>query len=398
MEELKKRVEQLLNKVEWTEDDKQWLLKYLENTKSEELNTLMFEEFNKRETQAKSLNQQESENILATIHERIGVKKNTAVRPVTRLWYKRFAAAAIICFCLLGTYLLVKTGRKNDLAKINTHKKLPDNANFKNDVAPGGSKAMLTLADGSTIVLDDAQNGTLAQQGKTKVLKLDGKLAYNSTKTGVEEILYNTISTPRGGEYQVVLPDGSQVWLNAASSLRFPTSFSGKERAVEITGEAYFEVAKKTNMPFVVKVNSAEIRVLGTHFNIMAYDEEALVKTTLLEGSVQFTSGSNQAILKPGQQSQLVNNGQLKVMDNVNLEEVMAWKNGMFHFERMDIETLMRQISRWYDVEVFYQDHNIEEKFIADIPRNTNLSDVLKALELTGKVQFTVEGKKVIVK
>ena len=299
---------------------------------------------------------------------------------------------------MAGSYLVMTTNWKKDLAKTHYRGKSPNTNKFKNDVPPGGNKAVLTLADGTTIMLDDVKNGTLAQQGKTKVSKLDGKLAYNSAKTGVEEILYNTISTPRGGQYQVVLPDGSQVWLNAASSLRFPTSFTGNERRVEITGEAYFEVAKNANLPFVVQVNTSEIKVLGTHFNIMAYNEEELLKTTLLEGSVQFTSGENHATLQPGQQSQLIKNGQVKILDNVNIEEVVAWKNGMFHFEKMDIESLMRQISRWYDIEVVYQNHKSDDKFIADIPRNTNLSDALKALELTGKVQFDVEGKTVIVK
>jgi ferric-dicitrate binding protein FerR (iron transport regulator) len=398
MEELNKRLGQLLAKEEWTEEDKKWLLVYLDNTKGDKLKSLMLEEFHKRDMSQHMLNVEASAVILDNIHKRIGVTKKSGKIPFYTLWNKWIAAAAIACLCILGTYTLVHREWRKELATTSTQYELKKRGNLINDVAPGGNKAILTLADGSTIILDDAHDGTVAHQGNTKVLKFAGKLAYNGPGTPAAERLYNTVSTPRGGEYQVILPDGSQVWLNTASSLRFPTSFNGNERRVEITGEAYFEVTKKAGMPFVVSVNTAEIRVLGTHFNVMAYDEEALLKTTLLEGSVQFTHGPEHTMLVPGQQSQLIKNGQIKVLNNVNLEEVIAWKNGMFHFERMDIVTLMRQISRWYDVEVIYANKKMDEKFFADIPRNTNLSDVLKALELTGKVQFQVEGKKVFVK
>jgi ferric-dicitrate binding protein FerR (iron transport regulator) len=192
------------------------------------------------------------------------------------------------------------------------------------------------------------------------------------------------------------LPDGSQVWLNAASSLRFPTTFAGKERRVEITGEVYFEVAKNKAMPFIVSVYGAEIQVLGTHFDVMAYNDEPAFKTTLLEGSVKFVKDGNYTMLKPGQQSQLTKSGQLKVVSNVNLTTEVAWKNGFFDFEGLNFETIARQLSRWYNVEVIY-DKKIDDLFYAEIPRNTKLSDVLKALELTGKVHFEIEGTKIIV-
>ncbi|HET9280085.1 MAG TPA: FecR family protein, partial [Flavitalea sp.] len=267
---------------------------------------------------------------------------------------------------------------------------------FKDDVAPGGDKAILTLADGSTVVLDDAQNGTLAQQGSSKIIKLDGKLVYDPANKNSREVVYNTITTPNGGQYQLELPDGSLVWLNATSSIHFPTSFVGKERRVEITGEAYFEIAKNRDMPFIVTVNNAEVQVLGTHFNVNAYNDEENVKTTLLEGSVKFVSGDNINMLKPGQQSQLANNGLIKVVNNVDVEEVVAWKNGMFDFENAGIETVMRQLSRWYDVDVEYNGKT-DDLFIAEMRRNIKLSDALKALELTGKVKFDIQGKKIIV-
>lgn len=299
-------------------------------------------------------------------------------------------AASVAGLIGLSIFFYTRLGSEKEVAKNEAHTKPV------NDVTPGGSKAILTLANGSTIVLDDAQNGTLAQQGNTKVIKLNGKLDYNASGSSAKEILYNTIATPRGGQYQIELPDGSQVWLNAASSLHFPTAFAGKERRVEITGEAYFEVAKNKSMPFIVKVNNAEVQVLGTHFNVMAYSDEAAVKTTLLEGSVKFVSQNNSTVLKPGQQSQLAKDGQVKVANEVDLDKVMAWKNGLFKFQGEDIETVCRQLSRWYDVEVVYE-KKPDELFYADIPRNTGLADAFKALELTGKVHFKIEGRKIIV-
>ncbi len=327
-------------------------------------------------------------NILAT------EKNNVRVVPLRprRLTFLRIAAAAsVIGLLLLGTFFWFNKGEQREVAK----KTEVRGNGYKNDVLPGGDKAILTLADGSTIVLDSAQNGALAQQGNTKVIKLGGKLAYDPAGTS-KEVVYNTITTPRGGQYQVELPDGSQVWLNAASSLRFPTAFAGKERRVEISGEAYFEVAKNKAMPFVVSVNGAEVQVLGTHFNIMAYNEEKAVKTTLLEGSVRFVSGNNNSLLKPGQQSQLSKEGQVKVISSVDVDEVMAWKNGMFNFKNADLETVMRQLSRWYDVDIEYQGEIKPKKFGGEIQRDLNLSEVLEGLKETG-IHFRIEGKKLIV-
>ena len=310
-------------------------------------------------------------------------------RPVFRI----AVAASVILILLAGTYFMFFNKSQRDIAE--TQDKVD---NFKNDVAPGGNKAILTLADGSVIVLDSAQNGTLTNQGNTKVIKLDnGQLAYNSAGIKSTEVLFNTISTPRGGQYQVILPDGSKVWLNAASSLRFPAAFVDKERRVDVTGEAYFEVAKNAAMPFVVVVNGAEVQVLGTHFNVMAYDDEATMKTTLLEGSVKFVKGNTSSLLKPGQQSQLTPTGSVNVVNNVDVEQVMAWKNGLFHFEDADIQTIMRQLSRWYDVEVVYQNKTNNDQFVLEMPRSSKLSDVLKVLELTGDIRFGIEGKKIII-
>jgi ferric-dicitrate binding protein FerR (iron transport regulator) len=256
---------------------------------------------------------------------------------------------------------------------------------------------LLTLADGSTIVLNDEQNGELASQGNTKVLKLNGRITYQPSDVGSGKILYNTITTPRGGQYQVVLADGSSVWLNAESSLRFPTDFVGKERRVEISGEAYFEVAKNKAMPFVVSVNGAEVQVLGTHFNVQAYDDEAALQTTLLEGAVKFVAGNSAVTLKPGQQSQLDKNGDVTVSNEIDTDKIVAWKNGYFLFNGEGLSAITKQLARWYDVEVTGA-NKIGDKFYAEIPRATKLSDVLHALELTGKVHFTIEGRKVVAK
>lgn len=301
-------------------------------------------------------------------------------------------AASVIALVLLGMSLWFNRHKQDGIARTEIKKN-----GYRNDVPPGGDKAILTLADGSTITLDDAKNGTLAQQGATKVIKLSGKLSYNQTDAGDKAVVYNTISTPRGGQYQIELADGSQVWLNAASSLRFPTAFTGNERTIEITGEAYFEVAKDISKPFIVKVEGASVQVLGTHFNVMAYKDEGTLKTTLLEGSVRFVSGNNASLLKPGQQSQLTNEGKISVTNGVDVDEVVAWKNGLFHFANADIATVMRQLSRWYDVDVVYQTGDFNDQFIMEMPRSSRLSEVLKVLELTSNVRFYIQGKKIVV-
>jgi hypothetical protein len=316
--------------------------------------------------------------------------------------FVRVAAAIIIIVFSAGVYFYLNNKTGKTLAVTPT-KSTPAG---KKDIVPGSNKATLLLADGSALALDDERNGEVTRQGNSKVIKIDGKLAYNSSYLNSNEVLYNTISTPRGGQYQVKLADGTLVWLNAASSLHFPTVFAGKERKVEITGEAYFEVAKNKDMPFIVVANGAEIQVFGTHFNVMAYNDESELTTTLLEGSVKFVSGAESGMLVPGQQSQLSKSGRLRLVSNVDVNAVVAWKNGLFHFENAGIETVMKQLSRWYDVELVYQDKNgpdyqnkkMGDLLHADIPRNTSLADVLKALEIAGGAKFEMDGKRIIIK
>ncbi|NII25228.1 FecR family protein [Pseudoflavitalea sp. X16] len=315
-------------------------------------------------------------------------------------------AAAILVIVAAGFYFF--SGKKERAGEPVTEKSDP-----QQDVAPGGNKALLTLADGSTIVLDSIQNGLLAQQGNIIVVKLDnGQLAYKPGTQGQlpGTVGYNTIATPRGGQYHVVLPDGSAVWLNASSSLRFPTAFTGQERRIELTGEAYFEVARNKQVPFKVfvppqpgRLEGTEVEVTGTHFNIMAYPNEESTKTTLLEGSVRVSnqqpaSGQQRpaVTLKPGQQAQM-DNDKISVVNNVNLDQVIAWKNGLFRFKDTDIKELMRQVERWYDVEVEYQTKRRDQVYTGIVARSENLSSVLQLLELTGTVHFRVQGKKIIV-
>ena len=390
MEDQKNQLQNLLDKPEWTAEEMQWLLNYLENSGGTELIQLMQKKISDDLENPNEISRKVSDKLHKAIHERINAKPVKSKSLIISL--KRIAiAASVIGLILLTTFLFFKKGATKGIVKANVNEH-----HFGDDVSPGGDKATLTLADGSTIVLDDAQNGTLAQQGSSKIIKLDGKLSYDPIKKNSKEVVYNTISTPKGGQYQLELPDGSLVWLNATSSIRFPTSFVEKERRVEITGEAYFEVAKNRNKSFIVAANNAEVQVLGTHFNINAYNDEDDIKTTLLEGSVRFVNGVNSNILKPGQQSQLTKNGSLNVVNDVDVEKVIAWKNGLFDFDNAGIETIMRQLSRWYNVDVEYNGKT-DDLFIAEMRRNIKLSDALKALELTGKVRFDIQGKKIIV-
>jgi len=321
--------------------------------------------------------------------------------PVYKMRIWRTVAAASIIFILLSTGAYFWFRDKQE--QVATIEKTEER--FKNDVAPGSDKAVLTLADNSKIILDNVSNGMVTQQGKTKVVKLaNGQLAYNANGKNAKEVLYNTLSTPRGGQHRLLLPDGSSVWLNAASSIRFPTAFIGNERRVEITGEVYFEVAKNAAKPFKVAIQSAdgqnrgEVEVLGTHFNINSYEDEVVVKTTLLEGKVKVISKENAVhFLAPGQQTQMEANGEMQVLKDIDVNAAVAWKNGLFEFDKVNIETIMRQVARWYDVEVVYADNNISGSFVGTIPRDVPVSQLLRLLELTEDVHFRIEGKKIVV-
>src|SRR5215204_296334 len=267
----------------------------------------------------------------------------------------------------------------------------------RDTIVPGGNKAVLILGDGTEVVLDTATSGTIAQNPHSRVIKLDdGELVYSALKDANVAVTYNTLSTPRGGQYAITLVDGTRVWLNSSSSLRFPTSFRDPERIVELSGEAYFEVVQNGDKPFKVKVNDVEFKVLGTHFNIMAYKDETTINTTLIEGSVAVSKLKETVTLNPGQQARIRENGKIGIIKNADTEQAIAWKNGFFNFTGSDIETTMRQIARWYDIEVIYED-KITEHFNGTILRNASIERVLKMLEFTAVVHFDIQGRKISV-
>lgn len=346
-----------------------------------------------------------SERIMARLHQSMMDEQlllSDTMTPKKRKWNMPVAAALLVILFSGGFYYFILSNNKGTPAPLVVQNVVP-----ANDVAPGGTKALLTLDDGSVIVLDTAGNGMLGQQGEAAITKLDnGLVAYqaesNQIAKGEEKIFYNTISTPRGGEYQVTLSDGTQVWLNAASSIRFPTAFRGIDRQVQITGEVYFEVAHNKTQPFRVAAGKSTIEVLGTHFNVNAYEDEMQVRTSLLEGAVKVYPADDLdhqqvKILKPGQQARMNKNGRrISVVNDFDTEEVIAWKNGLFVFKSEDLRSIMRQIARWYDVDVQYKG-NGDLQFTGQITRDNNVSKVLQMLELTGEVKFKVQNKQVIV-
>lgn len=294
-------------------------------------------------------------------------------------------AAAAIAVLALGAWMFLS--RKQEPAVIVQQQ--------ANDALPGTSKAVLTLADGTTIPLDSGGNQLISQQGAA-IRQTGGLLEYQPQQAGAQPV-YNILKTPRGGQFRIVLPDGSAVWLNAESSLRFPVAFTGAERRVEMTGEAYFEVRSDAAKPFRVQVTpQTEVAVLGTHFNINAYTNEPGISTTLLEGAVQVTAGSGSRRLSPGQQATVNSVGQIIVLQNADTEEATGWKNEIFYFRDADIQSVMRQLERWYDVEVEYRGRVPSRRFQGEIQRNLKLSDVLEGLRSTG-IGFSIEGKKIIV-
>ncbi|MCE7040130.1 FecR family protein [Dyadobacter sp. CY312] len=268
--------------------------------------------------------------------------------------------------------------------------------NQQTEIRPGSNKATLTLGDGSIINLDQIQNGHISTYGDTKIEKPeDGQLIYKANKGDELAATFNTISVPRGGQYQIKLADGTQVWLNAASSLRYPTRFDGSERVVELTGEGYFEVAKHSRLTFKVKSNGSEIEVLGTNFNINAYSDEPSLKTTLLEGSVKISSGKESSLIKPGEEAVITSNEPVRIQ-KADLEKAIAWKNGSFQFSGTPLPEVMRQIMRWYDIDVTYEGKILPRQFGGEISRDSDLKDVLKILEIS-KIHFRLEGRKIVV-
>jgi transmembrane sensor len=320
-------------------------------------------------------------------------QQNSIKYPFKKTLYWSAAAAAVIAILGVSLYFKKPTTSRGNLTDF-----------AKTDLPAGGNKAILTLANGSKIVLEDALRGTIAKQSGILITKTaDGQLVYTqqanlrSADAGGSAAL-NTIETPKGGQYQINLPDGTKVWLNAASSLSYPARFSGQQRRVILKGEAYFEVAKNKKMPFIVNSERQNIEVLGTHFNVNAYADEQTTKTTLAEGSVKVSLTNNSGdtqILTPGQQA--VVDRQIKVR-SVDVEEALAWKEGIFMFNNENLESILRKVSRWYNVDIEFQQNELRKKsFNGTVSRFDRVSQILKTLELTESVHFKIEGRKIIV-
>lgn len=358
-----------------------------------------YEAFRVRKSYTDSLNESRFQLLKDDLRNSVSVKIQNIHRSKSGLLRRstfRWAVSVAAVIAVVG-YWTFDLSQNSDIIK-NTNVLQTVN----NDIVPGGNKALLTLANGEKISLTDADNGTLAEQAGIKIIKTtDGQLVF--TMLPDKQIdpnsknQYNTIETPNGGRYQVRLPDGSNVWLNAASKLVFPSSFiSHKSRMVELNGEAYFEIAKDKEHPFIVKTYNQVVEVFGTEFNINSYVDEPDVKTTLLEGSIKVTENKGiDKILKPGQQSTLTSSG-LKV-ENVDIDLTVAWKNNQFVFESDDIQYIMRMIARWYNVEVEYVGPIPKNKFGGAVSRFENVSEVLKSLESTGRVKFKIEGRRILV-
>ncbi|WP_315822285.1 FecR family protein [Paraflavitalea speifideaquila] len=368
----------------------------------EQVKSLLTTTWQQHTSQNQPIKASKGEEMLDAILQKGKADKPVAIitsRPAS-WWRQRAAAAAILLIACTGGYLWLTYQPTTQLAET---KVLPAN----DTIVPGRNKAELLLADGSKLLLDSTQQGTLTKQGDAKVINLNtAVLAYDAPRTTSQEVVYNTLSTPRGGQYQLKLADGTKVWLNASSSIRFPVAFTGKERNVSISGEAYFEVAKNPAMPFIVHFSSptgaptdigkeGAVEVLGTHFNIMAYDDERSINTTLLEGSVRVSKGTQYKILKPGQEGKITQSGDIRT-GIADIEAVMAWKNGWFQFNSLDIERIMRQVARWYDVEVAYAGNIPTGHFSGIVNRNNNIAQVLKIMQ-AGGVNFKIAGRKVIV-
>lgn len=332
------------------------------------------------------------QQMLAKVEKHSGEDAAIVEMPVRKRFFilSRIAAASAILIILLGNLYFLLPGKK-ELQIANTTVE----QRFKNDVNPGHQGAILTLSNGQQVILDSTNNGAIANQGNANIAKENNQLIY-SKESITSEVVYNTMTTPRGRQYSLVLSDGTKVWLNAASSITYPTVFMNGERKVSIKGEAYFEVAHNATMPFVVENGSTSVRVLGTHFNVNSYEDENSINITLLEGSVNVLNNSVNRIIKPAEQAQVMQNGNIQVTNKIDLEEVMAWKNERFVFESAPIKAIMRQVARWYNVDVVYKS-DIPYFFVADMSRNLPVSELLKLLELTGGVHFKIEGNTITV-
>jgi transmembrane sensor len=338
-----------------------------------------------------------NENIFARLQAAIpelSEKKTTKAPLIHRVHFLRSRffryAAAIVLIAGVASWIWISSGRKKPVPEQTIVKE-------KQEIMPGGNKAILILADGSSIVLDSAVNGTIALQGNTAIEKLsNGQIRYHKNSNTAGTGMNNTMRTPRGGQYQLTLPDGTRVWLNAASSITYPVAFEKNERKISITGEVYFETTKDPSKPFLVTIDGrSAIKVLGTSFNVNAYSNEQVLTTTLLEGAVQVQSGQQKIVLKPGQQSLQSGTDKIGFNPNADLDKALAWKNGRFDFNGLDLPAIMRQLERWYDINAEFTGPVSKETFKGRLTRDLTLSQVLNILG-NMDVKYKLEGRKLI--
>jgi ferric-dicitrate binding protein FerR (iron transport regulator) len=350
-------------------------------------NQRLFEELTDKKNIDKWLNWKKRLKVEEAL-QRVRAKIHDAPEKPTsliKLLLPYISVAALLTLIITSVIILKNDHPKKMVANTNT---------LIHDIAPGTDQATLTLGDGKKILLDRVKNGGIANEDNSLIVKNDsGKISYGASANTPKEILYNILSTPKGGQFQLVLPDGSKVWLNAASSLKYPTSFTGEKRQVELTGEGYFEVAKDAAHPFLVTANGTTTEVLGTHFNINAYPDEATINITLAEGSVRVNSALT---IRPGEQAQVDATGKI-IRTTADIRTITGWKDGEFVFTNTPVKEVMLQVARWYDATISYTD-NVSEHFNTTISRNVPVSKLLHLLEATGSVHFSVEKKNIEVR
>lgn len=401
MENIETRLEYLFSKKEWTLEEHEWFLE-LVLAKSPELQQYFQEDYLASLSKEPPGDLRHAQALLQQIHQKSGIQTEE-VQVVQMPSHKnrwRVAVAAAAVIIILGTAYLIIPGNSKKIPTISRNQ--PPAADVQ---APQTNHAMITLANGNKIYLDSTNNGQLALQDNVKLVKLStGEIVYSPVNNEVtKDVQYNTLLNPKGSRVAAItLSDGSRVWLNSGSSLTYPVAFVDEEREVSITGEAYFEIAKSASLkqegkkrPFLVRAHDVTTEVMGTHFNVNSYNDEPDVKVTLLEGLVRIRSNQESKLLKPGSQAQV--SSTIKIATDSDLDEVMAWKNGRFQFEGAGVEDVMRQLSRWYDVEIVYEGKPTKEHFSGGISRGVEVSKVFKMLEATGAVHFRIEGKRIVV-
>ncbi|MBX3239779.1 MAG: FecR domain-containing protein [Chitinophagaceae bacterium] len=394
MEELDERIYYLMDRLfnnSCTQAEKEelayWIEKAQDDTKLRRYLSDMWNRFEPLEDMA----EEKANHLFSSVTR---TNRSAILQSKSKNRYLLFSGIAAACILIIASGAYIFSYRQSPPNTSHTIVDKPQS--LVNDIAPGQFKAMLTLSDGSQVVLDTVQHQIISPEGTAQVNNSNGHLYYNSSAGKQEKTVYNILTTNRGEQYSMTLADGTKLWLNAASSVRFPVAFTGGYRDVEITGEVYFEVTSNKEKPFRVKAGDEQIEVLGTHFNINAYSDEPFVRTTLIEGSVKVNLGSSSALLKPNEQA-LVKNGSTKInVSPADGQAAIAWKSGYFKLTNSEVSDIMRQIARWYDIEVVYKGNIPSGTISGEVPRNLNLSEVLKVLELSD-VRCQLEGKTLII-